>query len=452
MLSAPRPASRITAAAILAAASASQAQSCLWSFFPRPTAAHTPFVYQALAVYHAGLQRVLWIQTGGGVPAAQTWSWNGAAWTLLDSAGPTPRQYSAVAYDSDRDRLVLFSGQLDSGVITADTWEWDRTAWTHVPVMGPAARYGHAMAYDAAHHQTVLFSGQTPVTLASDTWVYDGSAWTQAAATGPAPSTHAQMAYDSVRGRVMLADGSIYEWDGSVWTSHGGSDGAWMVFDPARSSLILGSGGYSSRTFEFMTPSGPWTLRDPGAGPDGNAAFDPLRGRAVLITTTRTLEFDPAASIAAPVITGSGTNGPFNLGSPINLSLAAVGTHLQYRWYRDSQLLSDNDRISGATTPALTITDAQPSDAGTYTGEAYNACGGASVLADVSFGPPACYANCDHSTISPFLNVNDFLCFQQRFVAGDPYADCDRDSLPPILSVNDFICFMARFAAGCSAP
>jgi hypothetical protein len=32
----------------------------------------------------------------------------------------------------------------------------------------------------------------------------------------------------------------------------------------------------------------------------------------------------------------------------------------------------------------------------------------------------ACYANCDGGTTPPILNVNDFVCFQQRFAAGCP--------------------------------
>jgi agmatine/peptidylarginine deiminase len=57
-----------------------------------------------------------------------------------------------------------------------------------------------------------------------------------------------------------------------------------------------------------------------------------------------------------------------------------------------------------------------------------------------------CYANCDDSTGSPLLNVNDFVCFQSRFAAADPYADCDHSST---LNVNDFVCFQSQFAAGC---
>jgi hypothetical protein len=60
-----------------------------------------------------------------------------------------------------------------------------------------------------------------------------------------------------------------------------------------------------------------------------------------------------------------------------------------------------------------------------------------------------CYANCDGSTGVPVLTVNDFICFQNRFAAGDPYANCNRSTGDPVLNINDFVCFQARFAAGC---
>jgi hypothetical protein len=62
----------------------------------------------------------------------------------------------------------------------------------------------------------------------------------------------------------------------------------------------------------------------------------------------------------------------------------------------------------------------------------------------------SCYANCDHSTAAPVLNVNDFVCFQGRFAAGSPEANCDGSTNAPVLNVNDFVCFQAKFAAGCS--
>jgi glucose/arabinose dehydrogenase len=60
-----------------------------------------------------------------------------------------------------------------------------------------------------------------------------------------------------------------------------------------------------------------------------------------------------------------------------------------------------------------------------------------------------CYANCDGSTTPPVLNINDFICFQTAFAAGEHYANCDGSTVDPVLTVNDFICFQSAFAAGC---
>ena len=62
---------------------------------------------------------------------------------------------------------------------------------------------------------------------------------------------------------------------------------------------------------------------------------------------------------------------------------------------------------------------------------------------------PSCYANCDGSSVTPILNVNDFTCFLNKFAAADPYANCDASTIAPVLNVNDFICFQQKFAAGC---
>jgi hypothetical protein len=94
------------------------------------------------------------------------------------------------------------------------------------------------------------------------------------------------------------------------------------------------------------------------------------------------------------------------------------------------------------------------SDAGKMAGSAFIIHGGFwSVVS-----PDECYANCDGSTLSPVLNVNDFICFQAAFATAQSlplaqqitsYANCDHSTNPPVLNVNDFICFQAAFAAGC---
>jgi hypothetical protein len=44
------------------------------------------------------------------------------------------------------------------------------------------------------------------------------------------------------------------------------------------------------------------------------------------------------------------------------------------------------------------------------------------------------------------LDVFDFLCFQDAFVAMDPYADCDGNT---VFDVFDFLCFQDAFVVGC---
>jgi hypothetical protein len=67
----------------------------------------------------------------------------------------------------------------------------------------------------------------------------------------------------------------------------------------------------------------------------------------------------------------------------------------------------------------------------------------------VSLGTAPCYANCDYSTATPTLTANDFVCFLNRFAAGDSDANCDGSTTLPVLNANDFSCFLNAYAAGC---
>jgi hypothetical protein len=81
-------------------------------------------------------------------------------------------------------------------------------------------------------------------------------------------------------------------------------------------------------------------------------------------------------------------------------------------------------------------------------GGAFAAAGGRPSALLARWGCPACYADCDAS--GPPLNIHDFMCFINRYAAGDPYANCDGSTTPPVLNVQDFACFLHEFAAGCT--
>src|SRR5204863_9693344 len=140
------------------------------------------------------------------------------------------------------------------------------------------------------------------------------------------------------------------------------------------------------------------TLRQPGSGFEGPAAFDAARSRTVIAGFTQTLEFNGAATDPSAYILGVPSGGgTFTAGATISLSIQAGGADpLTIRWRRDGQPLSDGGRISGATTPNLTITAAAMGDNGNYDALASNSCATVAPWSPSSVEvDPACYANCD---------------------------------------------------------
>src|SRR5262249_22445088 len=139
-----------------------------------------------------------------------TWEWDGATWTERATTGPA-RQNMGIAYDSARNRTVVFGGAGPLG----DTWEWDGATWTERATTGPAPRVDPAMVYDSARGRRVMFGGYTPAggsfgTLFGDTWEWDGNTWTQRTNVGsPGVRTNHPMAYDSVTGKTVLFGGEV---------------------------------------------------------------------------------------------------------------------------------------------------------------------------------------------------------------------------------------------------
>ena len=65
-------------------------------------------------------------------------------------------------------------------------------------------------------------------------------------------------------------------------------------------------------------------------------------------------------------------------------------------------------------------------------------------------GVLGCYADCDPSTGVGRLDIFDFLCFQNAFVAGNATAcACDVSSGPVVCDIFDFLCFQNAFVSGC---
>jgi hypothetical protein len=143
------------------------------------------------------------------------WSWKDRAWTQLVwvGNGPSGRISHASAFDVRRDRLVLFGGRPGTSVRSDETWEWDGNAWSlSMPVPRPSGRWNPTMAYDAARGYVLLFGGieaaATGGRVTDDTWRWDGAAWMKLAPATVPPARHdAMMAYDAVRDRIVMFGG-----------------------------------------------------------------------------------------------------------------------------------------------------------------------------------------------------------------------------------------------------
>src|SRR5262249_14262812 len=143
------------------------------------------------------------------------------------------RYGQAMAYDSNRNRVVLFGGS-DSFATTFfqgvpsldDTWEWDGTDWVQrLPAHRPPARLYAQMAFDSRRGVVVLHGGLNYPSYPlqqeklSDTWEWDGTTWTERTETPapPAAAPYESMAYDAARGVVVLSTPDLWEWDGNAW-------------------------------------------------------------------------------------------------------------------------------------------------------------------------------------------------------------------------------------------
>jgi hypothetical protein len=200
---------------------------------PPPSAGHA-------LVYDDSLRAVLLVNAGlgGANPppvSARTaiWRWADGAWALIDPTGPPVRNLGGVAYDSRRDRLVLFGGSYDLDHVYGETWEWaGERGWARIDAPGPEKRDHTCMAYDAENGRVVLFGGQVDLdTFPAETWTWDGAAWRRfAQPDGPSPRVHHTMAYDPAAGQVVLFGGvnppsttlgDTWIWSGASWSRTG---------------------------------------------------------------------------------------------------------------------------------------------------------------------------------------------------------------------------------------
>ncbi len=213
-----------------------------------------------------GLAGLMWPLTPHpAVAAAATSNTPGGQWQKIEvDPHPPARSGHAMAYDADRERVVLFGGgPIDwagEGEPLSDTWQWDGEQWQQVDTpTAPPARHGHVMVYEAHLSRVVLFGGQgADGRLLNDLWTFDGQRWQRVHAPGaPSPRVEAAAAYDQLREQTVIFGGRDAQdrtptdtmlWDGRTWsqrspvTRPGSRWGHAMAWDPDATRTLLYGG------------------------------------------------------------------------------------------------------------------------------------------------------------------------------------------------------------------
>jgi hypothetical protein len=124
------------------------------------------------------------------LPSDELWSWDGAAWTELETTGdkPSTRVFFGSTYDPERNRLVVFGGQKgdfqslaynDFYALDLDDLTWSRLHDGNG--LAPSTRMHAHLAYDAPRDRYLLFGGHTDIGDLNDMWAFDPASgeWTE---------------------------------------------------------------------------------------------------------------------------------------------------------------------------------------------------------------------------------------------------------------------------------
>lgn len=342
------------------------------------------------------------------------------------------------------------------GHTRASLWTGSAASWVN---LHPATTT-YSRAYAAGDGQQV---GEAPVNL-SRAALWNGSAGTWVDLHPAAAGENASIAY-AVSGGVQVGSANVLGWHASLWT---GSAGSWVDLNPpghvseAWATTGTRHGGYvvdvgsvvsasvwsgSSSSWTNLHPAGnisSWVYALDATQQVGAVRVPDTSSHAALWTGSASSWVDlhpfPQTNSRATGVAG---------GMQVGYADGASGRHAAlWRGTAASRVdLHSFLPMSFLTSEATGIwTDGVETH---VSGFGYNSAT-TRQEAILWIGPGAgCYANCDGSTGTPLLTVNDFVCFLNLYAIGDPRANCDGSTTPPILNINDFVCFLSKFAVGC---
>jgi hypothetical protein len=256
--------------------------------------------------------------------------WNGTSWSAStggeftdtfwtgDPEKATDDRISDIAYDSVRNKLVMFGGytfgpaeprigvhEYTPGVgwakVCADgppcydtvptwaaspsavfafnrailvhasgTFQWNPTSklLEKFAATPDLKRSGAALAYDTVRNRLVAYGDNTGK---SDTWETNSITWTQVLTTGPLGVKNASLTYHPTRARVMLwasssSTSGLWSWNGAAWTAiavdgtgPAARPNAAFAYDQKNGKLVLFGGGDLGGSSPSNCFDNPWS-------------------------------------------------------------------------------------------------------------------------------------------------------------------------------------------------
>jgi N-acetylneuraminic acid mutarotase/predicted phosphodiesterase len=248
-----------------------------------------------------------------------TWTYdaNTNTWTEISTEGPNIT--GDLVYDSESDRMVFYGGCLDMSEfpedLVAETWQYDTNTETWEKMVNniePPKRSRGEMAYDSESDKVILFSGIVwtglPVDVVHDCWAYDlnNNMWNNVnwdwqemtPSSSPGATEDPAMAYDVESDLVMMFGGDLivdsemwhgynetwsYDYNTNTWTDMSPSAAppvrstTEMVYD-VESDIIILFGGfaklyedpasrYYNDTWAYDVNTNTWTDMNPVVAP-----------------------------------------------------------------------------------------------------------------------------------------------------------------------------------------
>lgn len=222
-------------------------------------------------------------------PLHDAWTWDGSQWTQLP--GGFVGGVAMAVWDDRREVVVV--------VAEGGTYEWSGGALQPVATTAsPPPPLSAGIAYDSARERVVLYGGYEarptgPLPTRDDVWEYDGSHWIRRQPLGIDPGSrgHVGMVYDGLVGAVRVFAGVMTTVNGpgttnSIWSAE-------LHYEPVAPASVRRVGSACGAATTLQVDGAPWlgdtvTLTATSAGGINLAVF--ALGFAPLPWGTATLD------------------------------------------------------------------------------------------------------------------------------------------------------------------